>query len=210
MQGRTIKLFSNGDTDTMKKLAWLFPVFLVCITEAQAWSLFSSGEEERYPGMGGDFTLQSAKGEVSLKDFRGKIVLIYFGYTSCPDVCPTSLGALSAALKKLSPEEMAQIQPLFISVDPARDDVKKLQEYSRYFHPEMIGATADLNYLKALAKRYGAYFRKAEVENSSLGYAIDHSSTIYVVGRNGRLADMIQHGGSPKRILEHIRAALAE
>ncbi|WP_457665204.1 SCO family protein [Thiolapillus sp.] len=193
----------------MKKHFWLFLVFLFFTSTVHAWSLFSS-KEEHYPGMGGDFTLQSATGEISLKDFRGKIVLIYFGYTSCPDVCPTSLGALSAALKKLDKQEMAQIQPLFISVDPERDDVKKLQEYSHYFHPKMIGATGSLEYLQALAKRYGAYFRKAPVENSSLGYAIDHSSTIYVVGRDGKLVDMIQHGGSAKRILEHIRKALKE
>ncbi|HID46568.1 MAG TPA: SCO family protein [Chromatiaceae bacterium] len=194
----------------MKRLAWPLLVFFIYAAGAHAWSLFSSGKEERYPGMGGDFTLRSAGGDVSLKDFRGKVVLLYFGYTSCPDVCPTSLGALSAALKKLSPDEMAQIQPLFISVDPARDNAKRLQEYSHYFHPKMIGATADLDYLKALAKRYGAYFRKVEVENSSLGYAIDHSSTIYVVDKDGTLTDMIQHSGSTKRILNHIRAVLTE
>ncbi len=160
--------------------------------------------------MGGEFTLSSASGDISLKDFRGKVVLIYFGYTSCPDVCPTSLGALSAALKKLSDQEMAQFQPLFISVDPARDNVEKLATYSQYFHPKMIGATSDLEYLRSLAKRYGAYFRKAEVGNSSLGYAIDHSSTIYVVGKNGKLIDMIQHGGSAKRILEHLREILKD
>jgi protein SCO1/2 len=194
----------------MRKRYLLFLTLLISITSAHAWSLFSAAEEERYPGMGGEFTLHSSRGDISLKDFRGKVVLLYFGYTSCPDVCPTSLGALSVALKKLDDDEMEQLQPLFISVDPARDDVGKLREYASYFHPKMIGMTGDLEYLKALAKRYGAYFRKAEVENSSLGYAIDHSSTIYVVGKNGKLVDMIQHGGSPKRILEHIRAVLTE
>ncbi|HDK38021.1 MAG TPA: SCO family protein [Thiolapillus brandeum] len=193
----------------MKIFYWLFLAFLMTASTSHAWSLFSADEEERYPGMGGDFTLRSAAGEVSLKDFRGKVVLIYFGYTSCPDVCPTSLGALSAALKKLSSSEMDQIQPLFISIDPVRDDLEKLREYAHYFHPKMIGMTGDLAYLQTLAKRYGAYFRKAEVENSSLGYAVDHSSTIYVVGKDGKLVDMIQHSGSPKRILEHIRGVLA-
>jgi len=195
----------------MKFLSWSLLALFLLAADTQAWSLFSgSQQEERFPGMGGDFTLRSANGPVSLKDFRGKLVLVYFGYTSCPDVCPTSLGALSAALKKLSDKEMAQIQPLFISVDPDRDNVNKLRDYARYFHPRMIGATGDLDYLQALAKRYGAYFRKMEMDDSALGYAIDHSSTIYVVGKNGKLIDMIQHSGSPKRILEHIRAALKE
>ncbi len=191
------------------KRYYIFLLLLLLNAQVFAWSLFST-EEERYPGMGGEFTLSSASGDISLKDFRGKVVLIYFGYTSCPDVCPTSLGALSAALKKLSDQEMAQLQPLFISVDPARDNVEKLATYSQYFHPKMIGATSDLEYLRSLAKRYGAYFRKAEVGNSSLGYAIDHSSTIYVVGKNGKLIDMIQHGGSAKRILEHLREILKD
>ncbi len=194
----------------MKKLPWLFLSFLLLSAGAHAWSLFSSNEEERYPGMGGEFTLRAAQGDISLSDFRGKVVLLYFGYTSCPDVCPTSLGALSAALKKLDDEEMQQIQPLFVSVDPQRDDLERLQKYARYFHPRMIGATGSLDYLEALAKRYGAYFRKMEMENSALGYAIDHSSTIYVVGKNGKLIDMIQHSGSPKRILAHIRSALKQ
>lgn len=154
--------------------------------------------------------MRSAGGDISLSDFRGKVVLIYFGYTSCPDVCPTSLGALSVALKKLDSKNIEQTQPLLISVDPARDDVEKLREYARYFSPKMIGATADLDYLQALAKRYGAYFRKMEMEDSALDYAVDHSSTIYVVGKNGKLVDMIQHSGSSKRILEHILAALGE
>ncbi|WP_456446385.1 SCO family protein [Thiolapillus sp.] len=193
----------------MTKLPRIFLVFLLAFGQAQAWSLFSSSDEnERFPGMGGDFTLRSADGPVALKDFRGKLVLIYFGYTSCPDVCPTSLGALSSALRKLSNQEMARVQPIFISVDPERDDTAKLKEYTRYFHPKMIGATADLPYLRDLAKRYGAFFRKAPIEDSSIGYAMDHSSTIYVVNEEGKLVDMIQHGGSPKLILQHIRTAL--
>ncbi|WP_223212065.1 SCO family protein [Thiolapillus brandeum] len=193
----------------MTQLPRFFLLFLLAVGQAHAWSLFSgSNEEERFPGMGGDFTLRSADGPISLKDFRGKLVLIYFGYTSCPDVCPTSLGALSSALKKLSDREMARIQPIFISVDPERDDPGKLKDYSAYFHPKMIGATADLPYLKDLAKRYGAFFRKAPVEDSTLGYAVDHSSTIYVVNEEGKLVDMIQHGGSPKLILQHLRKAL--
>jgi protein SCO1/2 len=195
----------------MKHMHRLFLLFFLVLGQAHAWSLFSGGEEEeRFPGMGGDFSLRSADGPISLQDFRGKLVLIYFGYTSCPDVCPTSLGALSSALKKLSNEEMARIQPLFISVDPDRDDTGKLKAYAGYFHPKMIGATADLPYLEDLAKRYGAFFRKVPVEDSNIGYAVDHSSTIYVVDEKGKLVDMIQHGGSPKRILEHIRAALKD
>lgn len=192
----------------MKSLSWLL---LALVIGAGSWFLFQNkGPEEPYPGMGGDFTLQSAQGPVSLSDFRGRLVLIYFGYTSCPDICPTSLGALSAALKKLSPEEMARIQPLFISVDPERDTPERLVDYVHYFHPKMIGLTGTLAQLREIADRYGAYFRKAEVTGSTLGYAVDHSSVIYMVNEEGVLVDMIQHSGSAKKILERIRSALAQ
>lgn len=191
----------------MKKLSWL--LLALAIAGAGSWLFLSErGDEGPYPGMGGDFTLRSAAGPVSLSDFRGKVVLIYFGYTSCPDVCPTSLGALSAALKQLSPQEMARIQPIFISVDPERDTPAKIVEYVHYFHPKMIGVTGSLAEVREIADRYGAYFRKAEVENSALGYAVDHSSVIYVVDEKGRLVDMIQHSGSPQAILEHLRRVL--
>ena len=193
----------------MKKAMWL--LLALAVVGAGSWFLLKPPSmPEPYPGMGGDFTLLSEQGPVSLSDFRGKVVLIYFGYTSCPDICPTSLGALSAALKKLSPEEMARIQPLFISVDPQRDTPERLTEYVRYFHPKMIGLVGSIEQLQEIADRYGAYFRKAEVEGSSLGYAVDHSSVIYVVNEQGVLVDMIQHSGSPGKILERLRRVLAQ
>ncbi len=188
-------------------LLWLLSMLVV--SGVAAWWLSQPDRDTPYPGMGGDFELQSASGPVTLHQFKGKLLLIYFGYTSCPDVCPTSLGALSAALKQLSAEEQAQLQPLFISVDPERDSVQKLKEYTAYFYPGMIGATARMPYLEQLAKRYGAYFRKAPVDDSTLGYAIDHSSTIYVVDKQGQLMDMIQHSSSPQAIRKQIRENLS-
>lgn len=191
----------------MQRILWLIAVLL--IGAAGIWLLNQrAAPESPYPGMGGGFTLRSLQGPVSLSDFHGKLVLIYFGYTSCPDICPTSLGALSAALNKLTPDQMARIQPLFISVDPERDDVEKIAKYSRYFHPRMIGLTGSLEDLRRIADAYGAFFRKAEVEDSVLGYAVDHSSTIYLVGGNGTLVDMIQHSGSPAKIRQRIEKAL--
>ena len=83
---------------------------------------------------GGDFVLQGPGGRVSLSDFRGKVVLIYFGYTWCPDICPTNLSLFSRVLSELNPTELARIQPLFISVDPRRDTLPRLKEYTEYFH----------------------------------------------------------------------------
>ena len=90
---------------------------------------------------GGDFTLQSATGPVTLKDYRGKVVLLYFGYTYCPDICPTSLTATAQALGQLAPAELARVQTLFVSVDPERDTPARLKDYGAFFHPSIIGVT---------------------------------------------------------------------
>ncbi len=164
---------------------------------------------EPYPGMGGNFTLDSSQGSVSLEDFRGKVVPIYFGYTSCPDICPTSLNALGRALKQLDEHELNQVQGLFISVDPERDSTEKLAEYSRYFHPKILGVTGDLALLDDIAKRYGAFFHKAEIEGSTMGYAVDHSSIIFLVDKQGVLQQMIQQSNSPQAIQKEIQAVLS-
>ena len=93
--------------------------------------------------IGGDFTLQSIDGDVSLQQFRGKVVAIYFGYTYCPDACPASLAYLGLGMKQLSEKEQAEIQPILISVDPARDTPQRLAEYVAHFHPNFVGITGD-------------------------------------------------------------------
>ena len=158
---------------------------------------------------GGDFQLQSADGPVSLKDYRGKVVVIYFGYTWCPDVCPTSLGMLSAALNELTEEELSRFQALFISVDPERDSVERLKEYGAYFHPSILGITGTPEQLQQVAKQYGAAYRIVK-QDSAAGYLVDHSADLYVVDKQGRLAEAIHHGTPPEKILEVLRRYLSE
>ena len=194
----------------MRHSHWLvLTVIVLGLVLGMGYYLNQLGPAEPYPGMGGDFTLDSSQGPVSLKDLRGKVVPIYFGYTYCPDICPTSLSALAQALKQLNEHELDQVQALFISVDPERDKLDRLAEYARYFYPAMLGVTGDLELLQAIAKSYGAFFHKVEIEGSSIGYAVDHSSIIFVVDRQGILRQMIQHSNSPQRILESIREVLA-
>ncbi len=157
--------------------------------------------------VGGDFTLQSADGPVSLKDFRGKVGMIYFGYTSCPDICPTSLTTMASAMKLLSPQERAQVYGIFISVDPARDTPANMKEYAAYFHPSFVGVTGTPQQIADIAAKYGVYYKKAEVEGA-MGYAVDHSSTIYIVDQRGKVVDQIIHGASPESIAASIRKLL--
>ena len=154
-----------------------------------------------------DFSLTQNQQTVHLKDFRGKLVLVYFGYAACPDVCPTSLALLGSALKALTPAEVAQIQPMFISVDPARDHGSKLMDYARYFYPSFIGITGTEQEIQQAARQYGAFYSKV-ASNSALGYTVDHSSNSYLIGKQGQLLTTFKHDATRAEILTGIRAAL--
>lgn len=156
---------------------------------------------------GGDFTLQAADKQIKLSDYAGKVVLLYFGYASCPDVCPTSLAMLGTGLKKLSDEEVAQVQGIFISVDPERDQGEKLQQYAQHFHPNFIGATSTIPELQKIARQYGAFFNKSDSE-SALGYLVDHTSKSYVIGKDGKLAHLLPHDMTVPEITDAVRKAL--
>jgi len=168
----------------------------------------SQEKPQGYPDLGGDFTLTSDGGPVSLEDFRGKIVPIYFGFTHCPDVCITSLSSIAAGLEIMTEEERSQIQPLFISIDPERDDPARVGEYARYFYPGMIGLTGSLEEVTKVAKSHFVIFEKVPLEDSDMVYTMDHSSIFYVVGRDGVIRSMIHHGEKPQEIAKVLREAL--
>lgn len=156
---------------------------------------------------GGDFTLQSASGPVSLKDFRGKLVLLYFGYTFCPDICPTSLAATAEGLKQLTPEEAARVAMIFVSVDPERDTPARLKEYVEFFHPGIVGVTGSPEGIAELAKRYGVFYARQNIDTAG-GYAVDHSSDTYVIGPEGQLLSKIAHATPPDQVVAEIRKRL--
>jgi len=157
---------------------------------------------------GGDFTLQSADGPVSLKDFRGKLVLVYFGYTYCPDICPTSLAATAEGLKQLTPEELARVAMIFVSVDPKRDTPARLKEYVNFFHPAMVGVTGAPEEIAAIAKRYGVFYAEQKVETAGDGYVVDHSADTYIISTAGQLVGKIAHATPPEQVAETIRKYL--
>ncbi len=157
---------------------------------------------------GGDFTLQGPQGPVALKDYRGKVVLIYFGYTYCPDVCPTSLSLLAQALSELEAGERQRVQAIFVSLDPERDTPARLKDYAPFFHPGLIGLTGTPQQIAAVARQYGARYQK-QPPNAEGQYAVDHSSVTYVVDAQGRLAAALPHGQLPAQIVATIRQQLA-
>lgn len=157
--------------------------------------------------VGGDFTLDGPKEPVSLHDFAGKLVLLQFGYTYCPDICPTSLSILAEALGSLTPVELAQVQPLFVSVDPERDTVARLVEYTAFFHPAILGLTGPTARLTEIAGRYGAVFVRQDTASAS-SYVIDHTALTYLIDSQGRLVGSLPHATSAELLTAEIRKYL--
>jgi protein SCO1 len=136
-------------------------------------------------GIGGPFTLQDGNGKtVSDKDFRGKYMLVYFGYTFCPDVCPTTLNAVAEAMDKLGPAA-SRIQPLFITVDPKRDTPAVVKQYTAAFGPSILGLTGTPAEIAAVAKEYRVYYAEHRTGPGPNDYSMDHSSVLYLMDPKG-------------------------
>lgn len=136
--------------------------------------------------VGGPFTLTDHNGrEVTEKTFLGKYMLVFFGFTFCPDICPTELQVISAALDQMGPAGEA-IQPVFITVDPARDTPDVLKAYLSNFGPRLIGLTGTPEQIAAAAKAYRVYYAKAANSSADENYMMDHSTIIYLMGPDGR------------------------
>ena len=157
---------------------------------------------------GGDFVLSAASGPLGLKDFRGKVVLLYFGYTFCPDICPTSLASTAAGLKLLKPEELDRVAVIFVSVDPERDTPARLKEYAEFFHPKIHGVTGSPEALAEVAKRYRVFYARQKVDTAGGGYVIDHTSETYVIDTFGALRGKIPHAAPAEQVVESIRRYL--
>jgi len=158
---------------------------------------------------GGDFALHAADGPVSLEDFRGKLVFLFFGYTRCPDICPTSLAFLSQALHDLTAGELEKVRAIMISVDPDQDTPASLKEYVSYFHPNLIGVTGTEQEVAVVAERYGAQYYQVELEGSAFGYAVNHSAVTYLITPEGVLRFIFPHGTPPGVLTQAARHVLA-
>ena len=181
-------------------------ILMVAVLSAALLAGCQPGRDPKLPA-GADFVLQTADGPVDSKALRGKVLLVYFGYTNCPDICPASLAAGGQVLKTLSAEERSRVKLLMISVDPERDSVQHLKEYTAFFHPEMVGATGTPEEIATLAKAFGAgYIRQPARADGS--YAVDHTTSTYVVGPDGRLAQVIDLNAGSDAIVAAVRKLL--
>ena len=153
-----------------------------------------------------DFRLSDAEGrERTLADYRGKVVLVFFGFTQCPDVCPTALSGAAEMLKLLG-DDGANVQVLFVSLDPERDTPEVLKHYMASFHPSFVALRGDLERTQQTADAYKVFFRKVPLASS---YTIDHTALTYVYDRNGELRVALRPQQTPREQADDVRALLS-
>ena len=159
--------------------------------------------------IGGPFSLIDQTGQrVTDRDFRGRYMLIYFGYTFCPDVCPASLQVISAALDQLGPDA-GKITPVFITLDPARDTPAKLAEYIKSFHPRLVGLTGSPAEVADAVKAYRVYAKKVPGESNPADYTMDHSSIVFLMGPDGNLVTFAPDTTKVDSLVAQLRKGLA-
>lgn len=158
--------------------------------------------------VGGPFTLTDHTGKrVSETDFAGRYMLVYFGFTYCPDACPAGLQLIGETMERLG-AKARQVVPIFITVDPERDTVAQMSAYVANFHPQLVGLTGTLEEITDAARAYRVYFAKVEDDSSGDGYSVDHTSIIYLMDRTGAYVTHFRHGMTSeemaRRILQHV------
>ena len=157
------------------------------------------------PQPAADFTLTASTGErVSLSDLRGQYVLFYFGYTFCPDVCPTTLNDLADMGQELGERRMDEVQVVFVTVDPERDSVEHLASYLPHFDPEFLGMTGTADEIDAVASQFGIFHQRHEGSEAT-GYLVDHTSTITVVDPEGYVRLIFRYGTSGEEMASDLK-----
>ena len=161
--------------------------------------------------VGGAFELVDQSGATRTQaDFAGRHMLVYFGYTYCPDVCPTSLSIMSQGLDLLEAETGSledRVVPVFVTVDPTRDDVEAMAAYAEHFHPRLVALTGSDEQIAAAANAYRVYYRKVD-DPSATEYLMDHSSFIYLMGPDGIYVSHFAHNATPQEIAEGLTGFL--
>jgi len=188
----------------MKALLGVWVAVLVVAAGWIGWDAYRGGQ----PAIGGPFTLVDQDGKAfSSEQLKGKPTLIYFGYTFCPDVCPTSLLLMETAMDQLGPDANKKVNLVFITVDPERDTPKLLKGYVPNFGPTFIGLTGTPEQIAAATRAYRVYFQKVPGKEGS-PYLMDHSSIVYLLDRNGRFVSHFTHEAKAEAIAAAVKRQL--
>ena len=163
---------------------------------------------QRVALVGGPFSMVNQNGEaVTEKNYAGKPMLLFFGYTYCPDVCPTELQIISAALAELGPQGK-DIQPILVTIDPARDTPEVLKAYVSNFGDQFLGLTGTPEQVAAMAKAYRVFYARQDNKDDPANYLMDHTSIIYLMGPDGRFLKHFNYTTDAKSLADGLKAAL--
>ena len=193
----------------MKKLIPLIAALVIGAIAAYAmWEMTALKTEETGEVLiGGPFALVNQDGKpVTDADYKGKLMLVYFGFTYCPDICPTDLSVMAQAMGQLG-SDAAKVSPIFITVDPERDTVKQMKNYLSNFKPPIEGLTGDRKAIDAVLKAYRVYALKVPRKDVN-DYTMDHSAYMYLMSRDGKYLTHFTHGTPPAQIANEIRRYL--
>ncbi|MFA5954963.1 SCO family protein [Hyphomicrobium sp.] len=161
------------------------------------------------PMVGGPFSLIDNTGKrVTDKDYLGRYMLVFFGYTNCPDICPAGLQVMSAALDKLG-KRVDDVVPIFITLDPAQDTPEKMATYVKAFSPRLVGLTGSESEIAATAKAYRVYYQKVPDDKDPKSYTIDHSAIFYLMAKDGTLLAPIPHTNDVDQLAAALERALS-
>lgn len=173
---------------------WLGGALIVLLLLISAFGLYryTVAPDQNGELTGGPIELPSTQGDFSLTQLEpDQLAVVSFGYTYCPDVCPMSQAVKKQALTQLTPQQRTRVVPLLISVDPERDSIERLREYTGFFGERFIGATGSQAQLEDIAERYGVVWRRVEADGSAMEYTIDHSASLYLVNREGDIVQRV-------------------
>ena len=161
------------------------------------------------PGIGGPFKLTDDTGKLRTdQDFRGKIMLVEFGYTFCPDICPLGLQLFADVMDKLGPDA-DKVQPIFITVDPARDTPQQLRTYVTHFSPKIVGLTGSQQDIATVAREYRVYYKLGADHATNPNYSVDHSAILYMMDQKGRFIGHFTDETPADKVVAAIRSHLS-
>ncbi len=197
----------------------IFVILILAVACAVTFWLVASHNENEMPqetgllpkpsDLGGPFSLIDQSGKhVTEKDYAGKYLLIYFGYTYCPDACPTELLVMGQALDQMPQAQSDKIQPIFITIDPARDTIDKLSEYVPSFYPRLVGLTGSDAEIAEVAKEFKVYYAKSTAPNNASDYVMDHSSYVYLMNPEGKMIGIFSSDTSAEDMAKSLTAAV--
>ena len=199
-----------SDINSLKCLTVTVSFILLLLLQFSSPLFAKQDKTNSQSTIGGDFTLTDHNNKrFELEQLRGKLVILFFGYTYCPDICPTELATMAKLLKLLG-EDSDKVSPLFISVDPDRDTPEKLKNYVPFYSPHLIGLTGTNDEIAKVTKAYRVQTKIHSKKENSDYYLVDHSANLYVINDQGKLIHLIPFGLPTEHILKVLKEELKQ